>query len=436
MGGWTWTGFALLAACGTPPSRDRGSSAPAAEVSGATLQDPTGFPRFHDYPAPPGPAPDPAGAWSAPVALSGADGGLRPQIAAAPDGTLHVVYYTHGQSGDLLRARRRPVANPCAATAPCAWTAWGEAEALGHPGGRNWGPDLVVREDGSAVVSYDHTDPQVSFAGQVFLTLWDGLGWSSPKALTENDGREVGSAHVADTGSGDLVVVWIERLLTPGAAFRAMSRWRLADHWTAPSPLPLPAQTGGRREAWHTNVERRLDGSVLAGWDLGQGGMDNQVLLTVGRAGAWRDPLDASAGRAWGERPHFAFAAPGVADDGTHAIWFERPRDQPRHIWYRSPSGELSDLAAGLGGFHYDPDIAINAAGTLCAVWGWDGGSEAELVYALNRGDGWTRAARVALLGHDKPGLPSITVSPDGAFQVAWVQWHRGAGKVWTASLP
>jgi hypothetical protein len=52
--------------------------------SGAMLQDPSGFPPFHDQPAPKGPAVTGLGAFSAPVLLTETQGGgYRPQVAAA-----------------------------------------------------------------------------------------------------------------------------------------------------------------------------------------------------------------------------------------------------------------------------------------------------------------------------------------------------------------
>ncbi len=405
---------------------------PVGEVSGAALQDPTGFPRFHSRNAPPGPAPHEAGAWSAPVRLSVAEGGLRPQIASGPDGSLHVVYYAQTERGDLLRHRVASPVGACRAGAACAWSDFSAPVEFGESSGRNWGPDLVVRADGSAVVSWDHSDPAVSFAGRVMLSTLERGVWSEPLALTEAGQVEVGSAHVADAGATDLAVVWIQRLLQPGAPFVAFSRWRVNGTWGMAAPLPSPdtASNAPVREAWHTNVERRPDGGVVAGWDLGPGGGQNQVLFSAGRGGVWEAPTDASAGQFWGERPHFAFLGASV-----FSAWFHRVDDQPLRVYVRDPDGAVTTLSGGLGGFNFDPDIAVNADGVRVAVWGWDSGADADLVYSLNRGQGWSRAARVARLPDRKPGLPSLTVTPDGAFHVVWAHWVRGVSDVYYAHL-
>ena len=60
---------------------------------------------------------------------------------------------------------------------------------------------------------------------------------------------------------------------------------------------------------------------------------------------------------------------------------------------------------------------------------------DAELVYAVDTGDGWSVPQRVATLGAGKPGLPSIDVGSDGVFHVSWNQGVRGRSQVWYASL-
>jgi hypothetical protein len=117
--------------------------------------------------------------------------------------------------------------------------------------------------------------------------------------------------------------------------------------------------------------------------------------------------------------------------------------DQPLRVYTRpmthTPSGAqlgpVTTLSQGLGGYQYDPDIAVNGNGVLCATWGWDGGSDADLVFSRNQGAGWTSPTRVAAGGQDKPGLPSLVAAPDGTFHVVWVQWRRGVSSVWWASL-
>ena len=403
------------------PARPGGAGRAQGGGSGAAMQDPSGFPDFHDRTAPAGP-PLPAGAgWSTPVRLT-ADpgGGYRPQIAVAPDGRLHAVYYERTQQGDLIRHRT----SRDGAT-------WTDPVPLGFDRDRNWGPDIVARADGSVVVCFDHAKPD--FTSRAWLTTWtEAGGWSAPAPLTADDPRgEVGSGHVADGTGDDLAFVWIGKRMDPRERFRALWRWRSKGVWSESE-----AFTDGANDAWHTNVERRPDGSVLAAWDVGVGGSETTLYVAEGRDGSFRaaEDLSRAPGKP-GERAHFAFGA-----DGTdHATWFHKKQGSPVAVYVRSGrpgawSDRVDEPSAGVGGYHFDPDIAIDRAGTRVLVWGWDATREAELAYSVDRGRGWESARRVASLGAGKPGLPSLVVDAAGTFHAVWNQGVRGRSDVWYAS--
>ena len=386
--------------------------------SGAAMQDPTGFPPFHDWPAPPGPSVDAVGSWSRPITLTAKpEGGYRPQIVFGADGLLHAIYYERRDEGDLIRHRTSEDGK-----------VWSAPRPLGHDTLRNWGPDIVSKANRELVVVYDHA--LENFESRGFLTRWKDGQWTEPKPLTPNDGGEVGSGHVAN-GIGDtLAYVYIAKKLDPTDHFQARYRWYLDGKWQNVGTF-----TDGKIDAWHTNVERRPDGSLLAGWDVGLGGAETTVYVTEGREGRWTTPENISASSKPGERVHFAFGG----DGRDHLTWFHKTAGRPRHIYVRSGKpgqwGPVSEPSRGYGGYHFDPDIAVNSNGVLCLVWGWDGGSTAELVYSLNRGQGWSPPARVANIGWGKPGLPSIDVDNDGRFHVIWNQGVRGINEVYTATL-
>jgi hypothetical protein len=348
-------------------------------------------------------------------------GGYRPQVAVAPDGRLHAVYYERTAAGDLIRHRTSRDG-----------TAWTPAAPVGFEKERNWGPDLVARPDGSVVLCFDHARADLS--SRAWLTTWtEAVGWSAPEPLTEDDSQsEVGSGHVADALGEDLAFVWIGKRMDPREHFRAYARWRRGGRWTAPAPF-----TDGRQDAWHTNVERRPDGSVLAAWDEGVGGSATALFVADGRDGAFSAPenLSLPPGKP-GERAHFAFGA-----DGTdHVTWFHKEQGSPRAVYVRSGrpgawSDRVDEPSAGFGGYAFDPDIAIDSRGTRVLVWGWDAGSEAELVYSVDRGGGWASPRRVATLGAGKPGLPSLVADATGTFHVVWNQGTRGDSHVWYAAF-
>jgi hypothetical protein len=421
----------LLLACTAPPPATPPSvpgpvpnppTAPGAAPtgSGVELQDPSGFPPIHAWPAPEGPRIMLDGDFSGAIQLSSEpNGGYRPQIAVSPkDGTLHVVFYERDPAGDLIRHRRSTDGG----------RTWGDPVPVGLDHDRNWGPDIVARADGSVVVVYDHMRPDMTSRG--YLTVWDGASWSEPEPLTPQGGEEVGSGHVANTTGDDLAYVFIGKPLGPDHRFEARGRWRQGGTWS-----PIAALTDSALDAWHTNVERRPDGSVLAGWDAGVGGGETTLFLADGRDGAFGVPENMAATGPTGERPHFAFAP----DGRDHVVWFHKVAGRPIHIYERAghPNawGSTHEPSAGWGGYHFDPDIAVNPEGVLCLVWGWDAGDAAELVYSLDRGEGWSPPRLVARLNWGKPGLPSIDAGADGRFHVVWNQGVRGQNHVYYTLL-
>ena len=389
---------------------------PGAAASGAALQDPTGFPHFHSLPAPPGPAPAEEGAWSKALNLTDTEsGGYRPQVAVGADGTAHVVYYDRVDEGDLIRYRQ--VRDGRA----------GDPELVSFPEGRNWGPDLVVRDDGSVVVVFDVGGE--GMASQGWLTVRTS-GWSEPTPLTPGADYEIGSGHVAHGAGDELAYVYIGKPLDPKARFRAQGRWLKDGSWSH-----VRAFNDGRQDAWHFNVERRPDGSVLGGYDIGVGGTDRTTLYVVdGRNGDFGGPEQLTEIN--GERPHFAFDP-----DGTDHVTFFRKDGTSRPQWVHVVSGTPGSWSPpvtpseGVGGFHFDPDIAVAPDGTLCLVWGWDAGEDAELLYSLHEGEGWSAPAKIAEVDWGKPGLPSVDADAQGRFHVVWNQGVAGDNAVFYATL-
>lgn len=388
-------------------------------ISGITLQDPTGFPPFHAWPAPAGPEIPSGGNWSKPVKLTHKpDGGFRPQVAVGPDGLIHVIYYDRTDHGDIVRNRNS-----------IDGIHWTDPVTVSQPRGTNWGPDIVARADGSVVVVYDHEESDRSRRG--WLTVWRDGRWGTPEPFTPKNGGEVGSVHVADGPGEQLVAVWIEKALDPKAHFRAWWSWYRDGQWS----MPVAFTDGKTLDTWHTNVERRPDGSVLAGFDVGIGGGESTPYTVEGRGGRFGTPEEMAVGAQRGERPNFAFGP-----DGTDEVtWFHKVQGRPVHVYVRRGRpghwGPIEEPSKGYGGYHFDPDIAVNAAGVRCVVWGWDAGKTAELVYSIDRGQGWSPPRRVADIGWGKPGLPSLVTDAEGRFDVVWTQGVRGYSDVYFARL-
>lgn len=400
-----------------PPPRPRPAFQTTGQ-SGGALQDPSGFPVFHDFAAPRGAGIAALGDWSAPVKLSETEGGgYRPQVTVGPNDLLHAIYYERTKVGDLIRHRT--------STDGLSWTA---PVPLGLDKDRNWGPDLVAREDGSMVVVFDHALPD--FRSRGYLTFWRNNAWTPPEPLTDDDGGEIGSGHVAHGVGDQLAYVFIGKALGPEHHFAAQWRWFKDGVWSEKASF-----TDGKQDAWHTNVERRPDGSVLAGFDVGTGGSETALYVADGRDGAFSPMENLTLDGKPGERPHFAFGGDGV----DHVTWFHKEAGHPLHVYVRSGRpgawNGVEEPSKGYGGFHFDPEIEINKDGIRCLVWGWDAGSQAEMVYSLDRGQGWAPPKRIATIGAGKPGLASLVTDSTGAFDVVWNQGVRGKNDVYFARL-
>lgn len=403
---------------GPPPNMKGGQ---VANGSGGAFQDPSGFPPFHDWKAPEGPAIQEMGDWSDVVQLTQKPtGGYRPQIAVSNDDLYHVVYYDRTDEGDIIRHRMSRNG-----------TKWSPPQSLGHDSERNWGPDIIIRPDETVVVVYDHAMPD--FRSRGYVTTFDPIGgsWSAPYALTPDDGGEIGSGHVADAIGQDLAYVFIGKPLGEEYRFQAKWRWFSNGNWSE-----IHSFSDGSADAWHTNVERRPDGSVVAGFDIGTGGAATTLYFVEGKDGQFGELQNITQTGEPGERPHFAFAK-----DTDYVTWFHKESGQPKHIYVRSHQvssnqwGTVEEPSKGYGGFHFDPEIEINDDGVLCLVWGWDAGQDAEMVYSLNKGDGWTAPKKIADIDWGKPGLASLSVDSKGNFHVVWNQGVRGYNEVYYASL-
>ena len=154
---------------------------------------------------------------------------------------MHVVYYERAEEGDLIRYR-----------SALPEQSWSDPEPLGFPSGRNWGPDLVVRSDGSAVLVFDKAEED--FRSRGFLTYRKEGVWTAPEPLTQPGAFEIGSGHVAHGLAENLAYVYIGKQLGPQHRFQATGRWLMDGEWQEPVFF-----SDGTEDAWHTNVERRPD---------------------------------------------------------------------------------------------------------------------------------------------------------------------------------
>ena len=169
---------------------------------------------------------------------------------------------------------------------------------------------------------------------------------------------------------------------------------------------------------------------MVAGFDIGTGGAATTLYFVEGRDGTFGDFAEHHARMAnqesdlilrlltmWTMSPGFT---KNLVNQSTFT--FVLTRLVPIN------GDGVEEPSKGYGGFHFDPEIDINKDGVLCLVWGWDAGQDAEMVYSLNRGNGWSTPKKIADVNWGKPGLASLSTDSKGQFsrgvesRCSWLQ--------------
>ena len=73
------------------------------------------------------------------------------------------------------------------------------------------------------VVVYDHALKDFSSRG--YMVVYENGVWSSPAAITPDNGGEIGSGHVANGIGNELAYVYIAKALGPEHEFQARGQW-------------------------------------------------------------------------------------------------------------------------------------------------------------------------------------------------------------------
>ena len=245
-----------------------------------------------------------------------------------------------------------------------------EGDIIRHRMSRNgtkWSPhgwDMTVN-DGDPISLYDQMKVwwwfmimRPDFRREAMTTPIRWRDWSEPKPLTV---MAVRSVPTTDATGQDLAYVFIGKPLGEQYRFQAKWRWFKDGEWSK-----VQSFSDGSSDAWHTNVERRPDGSVVAGFDIGTGGAATTLYFVEGSEGKFGELQNITQNGEPGERPHFAFA-----DNVDYVTWFHKEAGQPKHIYVRSHQvksnqwGAVEEPSKGYGGFHFDPEIEIKV---VCCV--------------------------------------------------------------------
>lgn len=162
------------------------------------------------------------GRWALPRNLSFTTGpSTLPQIASAPEGTLHVVWadttpgYSiiyHGQQRDTYWVNR-PI-----------------------PSGRGSAPSLAVDDRGTAHVAWQDREGNDG-AFEIYYVRGDGRSWTLPQNLSASPYHHSLAPQIAIAPGGVVHVVWQEDRQGHSQIYATHS---VADHWTVPVALTPP----------------------------------------------------------------------------------------------------------------------------------------------------------------------------------------------------
>jgi len=297
------------------------------------------------------------GTWSVPTTISSSKGAnADPQIAIAASGEAVAVW----DDFPFLEAASRSPAG--------AWSA--STKFSKTQGGINF-PEVAINPAGEAVAiweSYDSTgnNPIVKSAARE-----PGGAWSTPVGLSKVR-QEATYPHIAVSGDGEAVVIWVsERLGTVQAVSRpAGGRWSAAQNLSR-----IPRRPGNLHATRAEDAQIGLNeaGEAVAVWSWEN--FIHGVIQSASRSpgGEWSKPATVSAKSALGFEPRVAVDSAG----GAVLIWVSFA---PRHNFLegasRQPGGNWSKPTRlpVKGGIFIFPQLVGSSSGEAVAIW--QGGRE------------------------------------------------------------
>ncbi len=287
--------------------------------------------------------------------------------SAAPRAPLVRLFGTSATDGLLLwqdaTTRRLSASHFAGATWDAPLEISAEADTLTSPA-------LVASGDGGAFAAWV-TEP-LAPSGQggprsshlVVRRFALGLGWEAPETLSPLAEGMARNPALASLPNGDALVLWAHDPDDDGVGDILQSRYRPGAGWSAPTRLSSAT-------AFEPRVAAAADGSAVALWAEGAGGLYRTVARRLAPDGSWDTAIIVSASPPTGLR-----LATNRAGDAV-AVWLEAVSEGfavRQDVWtaVRSAGGSWSAPAL----LEHDDDsaytlqVALNEAGAAVAAWG------------------------------------------------------------------
>ena len=391
--------------------------------------------------------------WSAPVTLATVPGTPTPVLVSAgqASGTAVVAWTGNGQVSASVRT-------PSAG--------WSSAAVVSPTGQTATSPAVVMRPDGSAVLSWA---AQRSADTVIEASVWTAAaGWSAPAVVSGTGMSFTGPVALGADGSGHVLAAWGQYNASSGAISVVSATLSPAGSWSAPTVLATPAGSAIRQVSVAVNPA----GAAVVGWIRKYNDLYGDVVTRPAggsfgtpatiASGPWRPALqqlhslqvaidangrasaawnnsyaNASAQQATGTwAPATVFpmgyaANPALAVDGTGAA---------QMLWAVGgalasslpPGGTWTTPATSVFPGAKPVDLGIAANGTSDFA-GWYDGTANQITAAVHTASGWGTPTQVSPPLPSPPWIAAVSTAPVGTG--ALIAWISGTGNPGTVQV-
>ncbi len=299
---------------------------------------------------------------------------------------------------------------------------------------------LAVSPDGLAVLAWREFRPAVAdLPAQLNLVVAEGDGTTwSPVVLVETADGDVDRPAIAVGSGGQTVLAW-EQASDNGAPQVLASRRAGAASWSLPQVLSVD---GGRSTvlASQPRVAVAADGRALVVWQQNEG-MLRSLWSSAGAAGgAWSAGVgitEQGMARQFNE-PALAMNPAGQAvlawgDARTSfSQVFVRGYDAATGSWGSEQQASTDGLLQ-----HTEQRVAIDGQGRATIVWRGSSANPHAFARSLDSAAHWLGAPlRIDSPVDDASFDPQVAVDAAGTLFTVWTQFRGSVGQVWKATAP
>jgi len=224
---------------------------------------------------------------------------------------------------------------------------------------------------------------------EICFSKWDGVTWSEPVFVT-NDNVPDGLAAIAADNSGNAMAVWVRDLdadvLTRDDSELWFATWD-GNSWSIPRPLTSDIATD-----YSVDVAFDQDGNAIAVWIRDEDADintidDTEIYYSEWNGANWSPPMPVTANEEKERSPSIAFAPDGTAIltwASDLVIGFENL--ERIYTAIKPPSGIWTspDIVTESPEMAESPTVNVDSRGIAMVVWRGYNGYDGDLFYAMS----------------------------------------------------